>query len=307
MKKRMDDWDGKVKNLANAAPQDFVEWLIKGAHYVNDLSPRFATRNIEGDILFRIRIKGKLYLLHIEFQSSSDTNMARRLWEYNVAASIKYKLPVYSVVIYLKPDGKSAESPYQILLHEGKVAHSFSFEVIELWKIGTEDLFQIGLKGLLPFVSLTREGLQREAVERVIDELGQEEVDKQRELLSFTYGFASLVFKNESDRYWLKRRFEMLKDILKESWAIQELVQEVAQESVQEARAEERKQAIQRARQTLLSFIQARFRALMQLAEEQCSSIETPEQMEDLLQKIILAQDEQEVRQHLLDVKKEKV
>jgi len=215
MKKRKDDWDGKVKNLANAAPQDFVQWLIKGARYVNDLSPRFATRNIEGDILFRIRIKDKLYLLHIEFQSSSDTNMARRLWEYNVAASIKYKLPVYSVVIYLRPDGKSAESPYQVLLHEGKVVHSFSFEVIELWKIATEDLFQTGLKGLLPFVPLTREGPQRKVVERVIDELGQEEVDKQRELLSFTYGFASLVFKNESDQYWLRRRFDMLKDILK--------------------------------------------------------------------------------------------
>jgi hypothetical protein len=298
MKKHMDDWDGKVKNLANAAPQDFVQWLIKGAHYINDLSPRFATRNIEGDILFRIRIKGKLYLLHIEFQSSSDTNMARRLWEYNVAASIKYKLPVYSVVIYLKPDGKSAESPYQILLHEGKVAHSFYFDVIELWKIGTEDLFQTGLKGLLPFVPLTREGLQREAVERVIDELSQEEVDKQRELLSFTYGFASLVFKDENNQYWLRRRFGVLKDILKESWAFQEIMQE--------GREEERKGELQRARQILFSFIEARFPAQMQLAEEKCSSIETPEQMEGLLQKIILAQDEQEVWQYLLDVKKEK-
>jgi hypothetical protein len=44
----------------------------------------------------------------------------------------------------------------------------------------------------------------------------------------------------------------------------------------------------------------------MQLAEEQCNAIETPEQMEELLRKVILAQGEQEVRQHLLDVKKEK-
>lgn len=89
----------------------------------------------------------------------------------------------------------------------------------------------------------------------------------------------------------------MLKDILKESWAFQEIAEE--------ARGEERKQALQRVRQTLLSFIQARFPALMQLAEEQCNAIETPEQMEELLRKVILAQDEQEVRQHFLDVKKE--
>ena len=110
----------------------------------------------------------------------------------------------------------------------------------------------------------------------------------------------------------------MLKDILKESWALKELAQEVAQETVkeavqeavQEAREEAREEAykavLQNQRQTLLSFIQARFPALMQLAEERCSAIETPEQMEELLRKVILAQDEQEARQHLLDVKREK-
>ena len=55
----------------------------------------------------------------------------------------------------------------------------------------------------------------------------------------------------------------MLKDILKESWAIQELVQEVAQETVQEAvqeavqetREEQRKHTLQSQRQTLLAFM----------------------------------------------------
>lgn len=98
----------------------------------------------------------------------------------------------------------------------------------------------------------------------------------------------------------------MLKDILKESWAFQEIAQEARKEALEEALEEERKVAFQKARQTLLSFIQVHFPALMQLAEEQCSAIETLEQMEDLLRKVILAQSEQEVRQHLLNVKKEK-
>jgi hypothetical protein len=53
----MGDWDGKVKNLANEAPQDFVQWLLKGAEYIDDLSPRFASRDIEADILYRIAIE----------------------------------------------------------------------------------------------------------------------------------------------------------------------------------------------------------------------------------------------------------
>jgi predicted transposase YdaD len=188
----MGDWDGKVKNLANEAPQDFVKWLLKGAEYVDDLSPRFASRDIEADILYRIAIEHKFYLLHIEFQSTGHPIMARRLWEYNVAAFIKYKLPVYSFVIYLRPDSSIAQSPYEVRLHDGELAHCFWFRVIKLWTIPTEDLFQTGLTGLLPFVPLSREGQRREAVERVVDELSQENVDRQRELLSFTYGFASL-------------------------------------------------------------------------------------------------------------------
>jgi predicted transposase YdaD len=167
-------------------------------------------------------------------------------------------------------------------------------------------LFETGLKGLLPFVPLSREGQRREAVERVISELSHEEVDKQRELLSFTYGFASLVFEEENDQSWLRRRFGMLKDILKESWAFQEIAQEAREEARKEAHEEERKVAFQKAKQTLLAFIQVHFPTLMQLAEEQCSTIETLEQMENLLHKVILAQSEQEVRQHLLNVKKEK-
>src|SRR2546430_1583292 len=283
----MGEWDGKVKNLANEAPQDFVQWLLKGADYIDDLSPRFASRDIEADILYRIAIEHKFYLLHIEFQSTSHPIMAKRLWEYNVAAFIKYKLPVYSFVIYLKPDSSIAQSPYEVRLHDGELTHCFWFRVIKLWTIPTEDLFQTGLKGLLPFVPLSREGQRRKAVERVISELSQEEVSKQRELLSFTYGFASLVFEDENDQSWLRRRFGMLKDILKESWALKELAQEMAQEAREEERKEERKKKLREEVETLLFFIQTHFPALLQIAKDQCEVMSDSEQVRELLHKVI--------------------
>lgn len=298
----MGDWDGKVKNLANEVPQDFVQWLLKGADYIDDLSPRFASRDIEADILYRIAIEHKFYLLHIEFQSTSHPIMAKRLWEYNVAAFIKYKLPVYSFVIYLRPDSGIAQSPYEVRAHHGELMHCFWFRVIKLWTIPTEDLFQTGLKGLLPFVPLSREGQRREAIERVIGELSQEEVDKQRELLSFTYGFASLVFEEENDQSWLRRRFGMLKDILKESWAFQE----IAQEAREEALEEERKKKLREEIETLLFFIQMHFPALAQIAKGQCEVMSDPEQVRELLHKVIAAKSEKEVEQHLLAAKKEK-
>lgn len=205
-------------------------------------------------------------------------------------------------MIYLRPDSDIAQSPYEVWLHNGEIAHRFWFHVIKLWTIPTEDLFQTGLIGLLPFVPLTQQGQQREAVERVIDELSQEEVEKQRELLSFTYGFASLVFEDERDQQWLRRRFGMLKDILKESWAIKELAQEMAQE----AREEERKKKLREEVETLLFFIQTHFPALLQIAKDQCEVMSNPEQARELLHKVIAAKSEKEVEQHLLNVEKEK-
>ena len=43
--------------------------------------------------------------------------------------------------------------------------------MVELCKVDTGQLFQRGLKGLLPLVPLTREGNRRQAVEQVIEEL----------------------------------------------------------------------------------------------------------------------------------------
>src|SRR5260370_37626356 len=83
-------WDGKLKHLVNAAPEDFVRWLIKDARFEGELSPNFASRDVDADCLWQIVIKRKLSLLHTEFQVKPISTIGRRLWEHNVAASIKY-------------------------------------------------------------------------------------------------------------------------------------------------------------------------------------------------------------------------
>jgi len=290
----MGQWDGKMKHLANAAPEDFVRWLVEDAHFEGELSPNFASRDRDADALWDISINQVPSLLHTEFQVEPDSNMSRRLWEYNAEASIKYVRPVKSVVIYLKKPGSSeAEPPYQLKLPNGEVVHNFSFSVVELCNLEAEQLFQTGLKGILPLVPLTQGGQQHEAIERVIDELQQPGVKKQEELLSLTYGLAGLVFEDESDHLWLVRRFAMLKDILKESWTFQEIRQEGREEG-----------QLQVQRQNLILLIQARFPALVQLAQGVCNAIQVLEELQDLFQKVLLAKDELEVRQHILSAQK---
>ena len=124
-----EEWDTGLKLLIGEKPQDFISWLVPGAKYRKVVSPHLPGRKIDADSLFEIILNGKAMLFHIEFQSYRDLSIVKRLWEYNVRATLKYKLPVLSFVFYLKREKKPAESPYIWELPNGEVIHRFQFAV----------------------------------------------------------------------------------------------------------------------------------------------------------------------------------
>ena len=230
--------------------------------------------------------------------------MGRRVWEYNVDAAIKYEQPVKSVVVYLrKPGHPKAAPPYQLKLPNGEVIHTFSFTVIELCKVKTERLFQTGLKGILPLVPLTQNGRDHGAIEYVIKELRQPRVKNAEELLTLTYGLAALVFEKESEHLWLQRRFAMIDDIINASWAFQDMVQIGRKEGIKEGLEEGLEKGLRAQRQSLILLIQKHYPALLQLTQDVCNAIQTLDELQDLFQKVLLAKDEQEAHQLLLDAK----
>src|ERR1700730_15605533 len=125
------EWDTSLKLLFGEKPQDFIRWLVPGATFKRVVSPHLPGRKIDADSLFEITLNGKPMLFHIEFQSYRDHRMVKRLWEYNVRATLKYNLPVQSFVFYLKQERKPARSPYIWELPNGEVVHRFHFAVVK--------------------------------------------------------------------------------------------------------------------------------------------------------------------------------
>lgn len=287
-------WDGRMKRLVKDNPQDFVTWLAQGARYHSELNAHLPSRNIDADTLFKVTLDGRLFLLHIEFQTRRDRSMAKRLWEYNVLTTCKYKLPVRSYVIYLKKDRSVAKSPLVIALPDGEEIHRFKFTSIELYKFPTAQIKQTGLIGLLPLLPLTKEGAKQVIVEEMITDIqrlaGEE---AQGNLLSFGFAFASLAFeKQEADQDWLIRRFQMLEDILQETEIYKYIKREGREEGLQES--------LQEMREALQRIVQARFPKLVRLAKGQTSIIEDPKALRDLIVKISIAQNAKEARLYLL-------
>jgi len=227
-------------------------------------------------------------LMHMEFQSSEDEDMAQRLLEYNVLATREHGRPVLSCVIYLRKDSKIAESPLIWELPNGQKVLYFHFIVIKLWDITADELIQTNLTGLLPLVPLTKDGGQYEVIDEVATKLA---AAKEYNLLEYARRFASLVFKEGSDHEWLNRRFAVYKDILEDSWVVQE---------------QRREGELRGLHLAVQDVIQARFPEILPFVKKQMEGIEDTEVLRRLNVKMSTAQTAEEALQYLFTVGNEK-
>ena len=134
------------------------------------------------------------------------------------------------------------------------------------------------------------------------------------------YSFAALVLQREEDRQWLKRRFEMLRGILEDSWAFQEMMQwaeervkqkedrarqEAAQKALEQGLQEGHQQGLQEGRlvqerETLELCVESRFPALLPLLREQMQSINDLNTLRQLFLNLFRASSEDEARSMIL-------
>ena len=90
----------------------------------------------------------------------------------------------------------------------------------------------------------------------------------------------------------------MLRDVLRDTWAYQEIMQE--------GRDEERRQRLKDQRQAIMTMIQLRFPNTTQLAKQQGDAIEEPEILQNLLLELLAIQTEEQAEQILLVVSQKK-
>jgi hypothetical protein len=136
-------------------------------------------------------------------------------------------------------------------------------------------------------------GLCRESIEQVIAQLNPVGGPPKVGALSLAYTLAMLEYTNVDDLDWLRRSFAMfgdvLDDMIKDSWVYKEWTQEATEQGV-----------MQGMQQALVSMVQIRFAPLASLAKERSALLKTPEELQDLIVQIVLAQDEKDVLRLLL-------
>ena len=89
----------------------------------------------------------------------------------------------------------------------------------------------------------------------------------------------------------------MFRNVLQDSWAHQEILEQ--------GREEERQKRLQGLREAIISFLQTQFPELLFFENQQTKSINDPEIIQTLLDRMFTAQTTEEAKQILLDINKQ--
>lgn len=263
------EWDQSLKFLTKTSPQSFVSLVLEDASFLQECDKELQSRTIHADLVYEVQWHGEHIILHAEFQRSRDENMARRVWEYNVLIECTTQLPVYSVVLYLVKDGNAIEPPYERRLCTGELIHRFHFRNLKMWEIDASELRQPGMEGMLPLLTLTKDGARREMVNEVISDLARVE---RQDLLPVAYCVAALVFPAQgANQQWLKERFGLMHNLFQDSWAYQEMVAEGLQEGRQKGLQEGLQEGL---RKSNILYVQKHFPLLAERAKQQINLID---------------------------------
>ena len=91
----------------------------------------------------------------INFQSGPDPDVARRLHLYNAAFHLKYRVPVRSLLVLLRPKAQTPGLNGRLSYVSGGKRVKFEYAVVRLWRQPLQPFLEGGL-GLLPLAPLCK-------------------------------------------------------------------------------------------------------------------------------------------------------
>ncbi|MEL6462219.1 MAG: hypothetical protein AAFQ91_29040, partial [Cyanobacteria bacterium J06621_15] len=149
------------KRLISLSPDAWVKWVTQSPEVSAGeiIASEFQWISRESDVVvkaFHPQI-GNFLVLN-ELQLRYDTRLPRRIRAYCALAEEKYDLPVYPVLINILPPPQTVQiaNGYQSQVL-GLQARQ-DYQVINLWEVEAQIVFQQSLSSLLPFVPILKGG-----------------------------------------------------------------------------------------------------------------------------------------------------
>ena len=203
----MVSFDSASKRVIQQHPRDFVAFAfnLRGIRPdeftdVELITPELpAVVNMrQADVLLKVNLRGTDVLVHFEIQTtdSFDPPMALRMAGYIIRLIEKYRMDVYSHVIYLRPNAGLRDLGY---FTQAIAGHRVwvEYEVIRLAEVDGQAILDAQLPGLLPFTPLMRRPADVSAdawLQRCIEAVDSLSVPHKLDLLGSLAALASATY-----------------------------------------------------------------------------------------------------------------
>jgi predicted transposase YdaD len=197
--------------------------------------------------------------VHTEFLSGRDLGLPQRSFWYNTLLTQKYQVPVWSVIVLLRPaaDGPDLTGVFEKSFPGRGQSLVFRYEVIRIWLEPPEKLLRAGL-AVLPLAPVSNVAPEQlEAVVRAVAERLKREADPH--VMTTLWTATTVLIGLRHPREQVKTIIEGVRDMIlgirgiEESWVYQDIFAEGEAKGRAEGKAEGKAEgAVEEARNAFL-------------------------------------------------------
>jgi predicted transposase YdaD len=150
-------YDLTMKCISPEFPKDLATLIFGRRLDLKPLPESLPTTEHRPDFLAKVTTPAREFVIHIEFQTRYDPKMPIRMVSYHGRILYQYRLPVYPVVVYLSSEDskKDIESTYTSSICDKQVI-AFDYDVVKVWELESEMIFEKKLYGMYPLTPLMR-------------------------------------------------------------------------------------------------------------------------------------------------------
>ena len=241
--------DISSKRLISLAPQAWAQWALGRTDVTGGeiISGEFQFLSRASDTLMRLtapEIGDFLGLFEIQLHYRKA--MPRRIRAYVALAEEKYELPVYPVLVNIRPSNTDDIAHF----YESNVLGLYArqdYRVINLWEVPCEEVLRLNAPALWSFVPAMRGGgaasVVQQALEQLRDSVQLQEDERLKDGVLALLSFAR--YSLTSDALQQLVRLVNMMDIVRESPFYQDIISQGMQEGLQQGLQEGLQEGLQ--------------------------------------------------------------
>lgn len=148
------DYDQALKAAISQSPDGFLALIAPDMRWYGELSPELPSVARQADLVWDVAsADNERGILHIELQTKVEQNIGRRMAEYALRLHVRDDRPVYSAVVFLRPESDLPQPPF-VFSWAGQARLMFVYDVIRLWELPPELVLGTTYYNLWPLAGL---------------------------------------------------------------------------------------------------------------------------------------------------------